>query len=86
MQAGWIVATRCGDTNIVVAETRLADADRVAREWGTDLREHYARDIPPCRRVLTVNPRGGVTVARRRMRPVQQRIDLPVLPERAERS
>jgi len=48
MQAGWIVATRCGDTNIVVAETRLADADRVAREWGTDLREHYARDIPPC--------------------------------------
>ena len=63
IQAGWIVAARCGDRNILVAERRLADAERAARERETDLREHYAPDLPPCRRVLTVNPRGGVMVA-----------------------
>jgi hypothetical protein len=57
------VAARCGDRNIVVAERRLADAERAARERETDLRQHYAPDLPPCRRVLTVNPRGGVVVA-----------------------
>jgi hypothetical protein len=60
IQAGWVVATRCGDTNIVVAERRLANAERAAREREADLREHYAPDLPPCRRVLTVNPRGGL--------------------------
>jgi hypothetical protein len=63
-KGGWILATRCGDTNILVAERRLADAEWAARERETDLREHYARDLPPCRRVLTINPRGGVMVAK----------------------
>ena len=63
IQAGWIVATRCGDRNIVVAERRLADAERAARKRETDLREHNAPDMPPCRRVLTVDPRGGAMVA-----------------------
>jgi hypothetical protein len=57
IQVGWIVAARCG------AERRLADAERAAREREADLRQHYAPDLPPCRRVLTVNPRGGVMVA-----------------------
>jgi hypothetical protein len=64
IQGGWILAARCGDRNIVVAERRLADAERAALKRETDLREHYARGMPPCRRVLTVNPRGGVMVAR----------------------
>jgi hypothetical protein len=64
IQAGWIVANRCGDRNILVAERRLADAERAARERETDLRQHYAQDMPPCRRVLTVNPRGRVVVAK----------------------
>ena len=63
IQAGWVLATRCGDRNIVVAERRLADAEWAARKRETDLRERYAPDLPPCRRVLTVNPRGGVMVA-----------------------
>jgi len=63
IQAGWIVATRCGNRNIVVAVLRHADAERTVREQETDLREHYAPNLPPCRRVLTVNPRGGVIVA-----------------------
>src|SRR5262249_35728117 len=66
IKGGWLLATRCGDTNIVAAEMRLADAERAARERETDLREHYARDLPPCRRVLTINPRGGAMVAKPR--------------------
>ena len=63
IQAGWIVASHCGDRTIVVAGRRLADAERAAREREADLRVHYAPDMPPCRRVLTVNPRGGVMAA-----------------------
>ena len=63
IQGGWVLATRCGGTSILVAERQLADAERAAREREADLREHYARDLPPCRRVLTVNPRGGMMAA-----------------------
>ena len=64
IQAGWIVVNRCGDRNIVVAERRLADAERAALTREAQLREHYAPDLPPCRRMLTVNPRGGVMVVK----------------------
>ena len=64
IKGGWILATRCGDTNILVAEKRLADSERAARQREADLRDHYTRDLPPCRRVLTVNPHGGVIVAK----------------------
>ena len=63
IQAGWVLATRCGDRNIVVAERQLADAERAARRREAELRQLYAPDLPPCRRVLTVNPRGGAMVA-----------------------
>jgi hypothetical protein len=63
IQGGWILATRCGDRNIIVAERWLADAEQALRRRETELRQVYAPDMPPCRRVLTVNPRGGVMVA-----------------------
>jgi len=34
-KGGWILATRCGDTNILLAERRLVDAERAARERET---------------------------------------------------
>jgi hypothetical protein len=64
IQAGWILATRCGDRNIVVAERRLADAEHAVRRRETDLRQPYAPDMPPCRRVLTVDPRGAVLASK----------------------
>jgi hypothetical protein len=57
---GWIVAYRCGDTNIIAAGRALADAARVARERESELRASYAPNLPPCRQVLTVDPRGEV--------------------------
>jgi hypothetical protein len=63
IQAGWILATRCGDRNIVVAERRLIDAEQAARRREVQVRQLYAPRMPPCRRVLTVNPGGAVVVA-----------------------
>jgi hypothetical protein len=57
---GWIVANRCGNTNIITAGRALADAAQAAHEWETELRASYAPNLPPCRHVLTVDPRGEV--------------------------
>lgn len=57
---GWIVAYRCGDRNILAAGKVLADAEQAARERESELRTFYAPNLPPCRQVLTVDPRGEV--------------------------
>lgn len=57
---GWIVAYRCGDTNIITAGRAPADAAQAARERESELRASYAPNLPPCRQVLTVDPRGEV--------------------------
>ena len=57
---GWIAAYRCGDTNIITAGRALADAAQAARERESELRASYAPNLPPCRQVLTVDPRGEV--------------------------
>jgi len=63
IRAGWIVAYRCGDENIVAAERMLADAEQAARRREVELRVSYARDLPPCRRSLTIGPRGEVVAS-----------------------
>jgi hypothetical protein len=61
IREGWIVAYRCGDTNIVTAVRALADAVQAAHERESELRAFYMPNLPPCRQVLTVDPRGEVT-------------------------
>jgi hypothetical protein len=58
---GWIVAYRCGDTNIITAMRALEDAVQAAHERESELRAFYVPNLPPCRQVLTVDPRGEVT-------------------------
>jgi hypothetical protein len=58
IRAGWSLGFRCGNENIVVAEKTLADAERRAIRREAELREHYVRDMPPCVRVVTVDPNG----------------------------
>ena len=60
VRAGWILAVRCGASNIIVAEPLLRDAERMAADREAELRRFYASDLPPCRRVLTVDPQGGI--------------------------
>lgn len=60
VRAGWILAVRCGGSNIIVAEPLLKDAERMAADREAELRRFYASDLPSCRRVLTVDPQGGI--------------------------
>ena len=61
VRAGWSLGLRCGDTHvIVVAEPDLAEAERIARQRENELRSHYKPDLPPCRRVVTVDPDGRI--------------------------
>jgi hypothetical protein len=60
VRAGWIVALRCGATNIIAAGASLGDVEQAAAERQAELRRLYAPDLPPCRRVLTVDPEGGM--------------------------
>ena len=57
---GWSLGIRCGTENIIVAARELADAERAAINREIDLKYRYAPDMPPCRRVLSVNPDGEI--------------------------
>ena len=63
IQAGWSLGVRCGHKNIVVAEKTLADAERAARHRESELRRLYVRDMPSCRRVVTVDPKGAIVAS-----------------------
>jgi len=58
VRAGWSLGIRCGDKNILVAEKTLVEAEQAAIDQEVELRRHYGGDLPPCVRVLTVDPYG----------------------------
>jgi hypothetical protein len=60
IRGGWSLGIRCGTENIIVAARELADAERAAINREIDLKYRYAPDMPPCRRVLSVNPDGEI--------------------------
>jgi hypothetical protein len=61
IRAGWILAYRCGDENIFVAEKKLAYAKKMAAVREKELRSAYVPNMPACVRVLTIDPHGAVT-------------------------
>lgn len=60
IRAGWIVAVRCGDTNIIVADNNIVAARAAAGDREIALRLTHAGDGPRCHRVITVSPQGIV--------------------------
>jgi hypothetical protein len=59
----WVLASLCGDHQIIVSAGTLEDAEATAREREVETRRTYVPDLPPCRRVLTVDPAGAVVAA-----------------------
>jgi hypothetical protein len=57
-RAGWSLGLRCGGETIIVADRNLAEAERAALRRETELRTLYARDMPACVRVVTIDPSG----------------------------
>ena len=62
VRAGWSLGIRCGDKHILVAEKTLAEAEQAAIDREVELRREYGRDLPPCVRVMSVDP-SGIIVA-----------------------
>jgi hypothetical protein len=60
VRGGWSLGIRCGRDNIIVADRNLAEAERRARQREADLRVFYVTNLPPCVRVVTVDPNGQV--------------------------
>ncbi len=60
---GWIVGVRCDDHRILVTGRDLKDAELSLLNREIDLKQIYVPDLPACRRVLTIDPRGAVTTA-----------------------
>lgn len=62
VRGGWSLGIRCGRENIIVADRDLAEAERRARNREADLRESYVPNMPPCVRVVTIDPNGNIVV------------------------
>jgi hypothetical protein len=60
VRGGWSIGKRCGNQSIFVAEQSLAKAEQVATNREIELRKLYAPDMPPCVRVMSVDPNGDV--------------------------
>jgi hypothetical protein len=60
IRAGWSLGIRCGRENIIVARKDLADAERSANRREIDLRANYVPNMPPCARVVTIDPNGAI--------------------------
>jgi hypothetical protein len=60
VRGGWSLGIRCGDENILAADRDLAEAELAARMREADLLYIYGRKMPPCIRVVTIDPNGLV--------------------------
>jgi hypothetical protein len=60
IRTGWSLGIGCGGEAFVVAEKMLAYAEQAATRREAKLRQHYVPDMPPCRRVVTVDPNGSI--------------------------
>ena len=59
-RGGWVIANLCGDHPIIVGADTRQEAEAAAAKREIEVRRVYVPDLPPCRRVLTVDPAGAV--------------------------
>jgi hypothetical protein len=60
VRSGWILALRCGNEAILVADKKLKGAEDAAIARELELRQVYVPDMPACKRLFLVDPRGVV--------------------------
>ena len=60
IRAGWSLAMRCGEENIIVAAKTLRAAEQAAVDSELNLRRDYKPDMPPCVRVVSIDPDGVI--------------------------
>ena len=60
-KVGWSLAILCDDSRVLVSAASLEEAETVAYERLAVLRRSHGSGLPPCHRLLTVDPEGAVT-------------------------
>jgi len=60
IRGGFFFNISAGTENIIVAAGELADAERAAINREIDLKYRYTPEMPPCRRIVSVNPDGEI--------------------------
>jgi hypothetical protein len=65
-RGGWVVADLCGDHQIIVSGSTRENAETAAFDQQRRVRSLYVPDLPPCRRILTVDPGGAIAAGEAR--------------------
>jgi len=60
IRGGWSLAIRCGDETIMAAERTLIEAEQAAIDREIELRRFYRPDLPPCVRLVSIDPSGAI--------------------------
>ncbi len=60
VRAGWTLGIRCGNENIIVAAKTLIGAEQAAINREVELRQRYVPTLPPCIRMVSVDPQGAI--------------------------
>jgi hypothetical protein len=60
IRGGWSLGIRCGDQIIMSAERTLIEAEQAAIDRELELRRFYRPDLPPCIRLVSIEPSGAV--------------------------
>jgi hypothetical protein len=60
IRGGWTLAKLCGDEKIIETGDTLQEAEQAAFYREMDLSLYYVPALPPCRRVLMVDPHGTI--------------------------
>ena len=56
---GWIIANLCGEHKVIATGSSLIDAEQEALNREISLQLSYEPDLPPCKRIVTVDPSGA---------------------------
>ncbi len=60
IRGGWSLGIRCGNENIMAAERTLIGAEQAAINRELELRQVYLPHMPPCVRMVSVDPSGAI--------------------------
>jgi hypothetical protein len=60
IRAGWTIANLCGDHKVIVTGISLVEAEKEALDREIELLHSYDPHLPPCKRVVTLDPTGTI--------------------------
>ena len=70
-RGGWIVANLCGDYKVLATGATLSEAETEALNREISLQLQFVPDLPPCRRVVTVDAGRSTIVSSLRIPPAR---------------